>query len=67
MTEKEIIDTISEIDKAIFESKKNERPGILVNSKGELLQLYGNATLHDYAVWHAKNKYGILGLENNKI
>jgi hypothetical protein len=62
MTEQEIIDTISEIDKAIFESKKNECPGILVSSDGKLLQLYGSATIHDYVVWHAK-KYGNKNLE----
>lgn len=51
---KEIIKMGEDIQKAIDERRRNEQDGILVGSNGQLLQLYGNATVHDWVVWHIK-------------
>lgn len=40
------------IQKAIDERKAAEPDAILVGSNGQLLQLYGKATTHDWVVWY---------------
>lgn len=52
---KEIMETIEKVQKAINKYRRNEQDGILVGSNGQLLQIYGNATIHDWVVWYIKN------------
>ncbi len=51
---KEIMDMVVKIQKAIDERKASEQDAILVDPNGQLLQLYGNATEHDWLVWYVK-------------
>lgn len=51
---KEIMEMAAKVQKAIDEQKAAEPDAILVGSNGQLLQLYGNATVHDWVVWHVK-------------
>ena len=51
---KEIMEIADKIQKAIDERKASEQDSILVGSNGLLLQLYGNATEHDWLVWYVK-------------
>ena len=48
-----IIKVINDIDKAIYEKKRNEKDGIIVGSNGQLVGLTGNATVRDWFVWYA--------------
>jgi adenylosuccinate synthase len=51
---KKIMEIIEKVQKAINKHRRNEQDGILVGSNGQLLQIYGNATIHDWVVWHIK-------------
>ena len=51
---KQIMEMAEKIQRIIDERMRNEQDGILVGSNGQLLQLYGNATIHDWVVWHIK-------------
>ena len=51
---KQIMEIAEKIQRTIDERRRNEQDGILVGSNGQLLQLYGNATVHDWLVWHIK-------------
>lgn len=53
---KEIMEMAEKVQKAIDERKAAEPDAILVGSNGQLLQLYGNATTHDWVVWYV-NEY----------
>lgn len=52
---KKIMKIIENVQKGINKHRRNEQDGILVGSNGQLLQTYGNATIHDWVVWHIKN------------
>lgn len=52
---KEIVEMTEKVQKAINKHRRNEQDGILVGSNGQLLQIYGNATIHDWVVWYIKN------------
>lgn len=51
---KEMIKIGEEIQKTIDKNRRNEQDGILVGANGQLIELFGNATLHDWVVWHIK-------------
>lgn len=51
---KKILDTANEIQKALNGRKATEQDGILVGPNGQLIQLFGNATTHDWLVWYVK-------------
>ena len=51
---KEIIKMGEDIQKAIDERRKSEQDGFLVGTNGQLIELFGKATLHDWVVWHIK-------------
>lgn len=51
---KEIIKIGEDIQKVIDERRKSEQDGFLVGTNGQLIELFGNATLHDWIVWHIK-------------
>ena len=51
---KQIMEIAEKIQRTIDERRRNEQNGILVGSNGQLLQLYGNATAHDWVVWYVK-------------
>lgn len=49
---KKILDTANEIQRALNERKAAEQDGILVGPNGQLIQLFGKATTHDWLVWY---------------
>lgn len=55
MNEQKLIDALVEVENAILEKWRKEKPGVLVSSNGNLLQLYGGATFDDYLELHDKH------------
>ena len=51
---KKILDMANEIQRVLNERKAAEQDGILVGPNGQLIQLFGNATTHDWLVWYVK-------------
>lgn len=52
--EEKIIESIKDIQKSIDKKTRIEQDGFLVGTNGQLIELFGNATLHDWVVWHIK-------------